>query len=484
MMKHFLIIRRRILRSFQKKLKRPAIRFSDIKRALTLNVGTLLFGAIFIYMMISILLYVTAPKITSYQVTAGPLSKNQTYTALALRSEQIVQANSTGYLTYYVRDNAKIKAAGPVFAVGETKENRAAVDIKDTDMAQIRSSIAKFSYGFQPEHFSDVYGYKYELEGNILEYAGLEPIQASQEDNNQSNTSTEDLALSQTLDQQTINFAHQDGLVSYSMDGYEDLTEDKLSPDFFAEKAVHKKNLRTFGKINIGDNVYKLITSEKWSLYVPLTEKQIVPLAGRETIRVKFLKDGADQVGQLEILTKSDQYYAKITFNSSLFRYASDRFLDIELVTNTKSGLKIPLTSIVNKDFYIIPKNFETTGKEQEEAGFLKEMKDKDDNVTTEFVNATLYAEQADFYYVDKSEFKEGDVIVKTDSNERYIIKDMKPLEGVYCINKGYAVFRKVAIIDQNEEYCIVETGTSFGIAQYDNIVFNSKTVEEEEILY
>lgn len=479
------------MRSFQKKIRRPRIRFSDIKKVMTLNVGTLLFGAIFVYMMISILLYVTAPKITSYQVTAGPLSKNQTYTALALRSEQIVQANSSGYITYYVRDNAKVKTFGPVFAVGESKENNIAANLEDTDMVQIRSSVARFAYSFQPEHFSDVYGYKYELEGNILQYSGLETIQASQVDETQANdntdngqTSTEDQALSKTLDQQTINFAKQDGLVSYSMDGYEDVTEDKLTADSFAQKAVHKKNLRTFDKINIGDDVYKLITSENWSLYVPLTEKQIVPLAGRETIRVKFIKDGADQVGKLEILTRQEQYYAKITFNSGLFRYASDRFLDIELVTNTKSGLKIPLSSIVNKDFYIIPKNFETTGKEQDEAGFLREVKDKDDNASTEFVNATLYAEQADYYYVDKSEFKEGDVIVKTDSNERYIIKDMKPLEGVYCINKGYAVFRKVAIIDQNEDYCIVENGTAFGIAQYDNIVFDSKTVEEEEILY
>ena len=37
-------------------------------------------------MIISILLYLTADHITVYQVTAGPLSKNQTYTAMALRN--------------------------------------------------------------------------------------------------------------------------------------------------------------------------------------------------------------------------------------------------------------------------------------------------------------------------------------------------------------------------------------------------------------
>ncbi len=47
--------------------------------------------------------------------------------------------------------------------------------------------------------------------------------------------------------------------------------------------------------------------------------------------------------------------YGKIDFNKGLIRYASDRFLEIELVTNTVYGLKIPLSSIVTKEFYVIP---------------------------------------------------------------------------------------------------------------------------------
>ena len=471
------------MRSFNKKTMPRKIHLSDIKKALTLNIGTVLFGAIFIYMTISIILYLTASRITSYQVTAGPLSKNATYTALAIRSEQIVQAKSSGYLTYYVRDDSKVKSGGPVFGISNSKEERIALDLNEDDLVDIRSSIAKFSYSFQSDHFTDVYGFKYELEGSILQYAGLQPVTASGADQAADEEAGEG-AQSQTISNQTVNFAPQDGLVLYSMDGYESLSDDTLTQDAFVQKAAQKTNLRTFDKIDIGENVYKLITSEEWSLYIPLTEKQVVQLAGRDSIRVKFSKDGATQVGEFSILTKENDFYCKIDLSNGLIRYASDRFLEVELVTNTKSGLKIPLTSVVNKDFYVIPKEYETTGKEQSEAGFLKEVTDKNGKVSTEFINATLYAEQDDLYYVDKSEFQEGDVIIKTDSTQRYVVKDMMPLEGVYCINKGYAVFRKISIIEQNEEYCIVETGTTFGIAQYDNIVMNSSTVKEEEILY
>ena len=96
----------------------------------------------------------------------------------------------------------------------------------------------------------------------------------------------------------------------------------------------------------------------------------------------------------------------------------------------------------------------------------------------------TLYEHKDGLYYVDKSDFTPGDIIIKSGSGDRYVIGDTASLEGVYCINKGYAVFRKIVIIDKNDEYCIVETDTSYGLAQFDHIVEDSTTVKEEAILY
>ena len=134
----------------------------------------------------------------------------------------------------------------------------------------------------------------------------------------------------------------------------------------------------------------------------------------------------------------------------------------------------------MNKDFYVIPTGYETTGNDSDEIGFLKEVEGADGENSTEFVSTTVYAQQDDFYYVDMTAFEEGDVLVKPNSTERYTIRDTMPLEGVYSTNRGYAVFRRISIIDQNE----VETGTDYGIALYDNIVYDSSTVKEEEILY
>ena len=111
-------------------------------------------------------------------------------------------------------------------------------------------------------------------------------------------------------------------------------------------------------------------------------------------------------------------------------------------------------------------------------------MTDKDGNTSTEFINATIYESDEEYYYVDTQEFADGDVLLMENSNQTFTVKDIAQLEGVYCVNKGYAVFRKIEIIDQNEEYCIVATGTSYGLSLYDNIVLDSNTVQEDEILF
>lgn len=69
-------------------------------------------------------------------------------------------------------------------------------------------------------------------------------------------------------------------------------------------------------------------------------------------------------------------------------------------------------------------------------------------------------------------------------SEGRYVVNETAVLEGVYCINKGYAVFRRIEILDQNEEYAIVSKNTSYGLSRYDHIVRNADQVKEEDILY
>ena len=282
----------------------------------------------------------------------------------------------------------------------------------------------------------------------------------------------------------TVNTTTEDGVICYSMDGYENYDYTKITADSLDSKAYIKTDLKTTDPVNTGDPVYKIVDSEDWSLIIPLSAKQIVQLNVKSSVRVKFLKDGSTQVGKLTILTSGDgSYYGKIDFSNGMLRYIDERFIDVELVTNSNIGLKIPVSSVTSKSFYTIPEEYELSGGDSNNAGFLRLIIDKDGNETTEFVEATLYEHKDGKYYVDTSEFSKDDIIVRDGvSGDRFIIGVSDSLEGVYCMNKGYAVFRKINILDKNEEYCIAEKGTGFGISQFDYIVLDASKVKDQQI--
>ena len=111
---------------------------------------------------------------------------------------------------------------------------------------------------------------------------------------------------------------------------------------------------------------------------VPITDQMAAALAGRESIQVKFVKDGESQNGSLTIVNIGSQKVARIELVNGMTRYAGDRFLEVELVINTQSGLKIPVSSIVEKEFYTVPLDFLTLGDNGDAQGFLKEVRKGD----------------------------------------------------------------------------------------------------------
>lgn len=455
--------------NFLRNSRLPGRNHSDIRRGFSLNIGTVIFGVLFIYIVISIFLYMTATHVKSYQVTAGPLAKNQTYTGLAVYSEKVVKADTGGYVTYFAEDSAKVKNGGIVYGIGASKTKLNSGELTESTLKEISSRMTEFTGRFDSSDFHDVYSLKYSVESAMLNQA-LE-------------SSTKDASGSMTIGTETISTAQHDGIVVYATDGYESFHIKKITADDLNEKAYALTSLKTTGKIAAGDPVYKLITSEDWSLIIPMTSRQIVDLGDNRTFRVKFLKDGVTQTATMTILSMEDgSYYGKLDFSSGLIRYLDSRFIDIELVTNTETGLKIPVTSVVNKDFFTIPDEYATSGGDGSDIGFLKAVADKDGNTSTEFISSTIYAHKDGKYYVDSTDFSAGDVILKDGSTDRYIIQAVDSLEGVYSMNKGYAEFRKISILDKNEDYCIVEEGTRYGIARFDNIVLNASDVRESQI--
>ena len=230
--------------------------------------------------------------------------------------------------------------------------------------------------------------------------------------------------------------------------------------------------------------VGKVVTDENWSLVIPIEEDRAAQIEEEGYIKVKFIKTQESSWASVKILNQPDGTYAVLGFNNSCISFCTDRFVDIELVMNDVKGLKIPLSSIAEKEFFIIPAEYMSKGGANGNYGVSKEFFDENGNVVYQFVETTVYSSTDDEFYVDNTNLNVGDYIYKPDSTDKMEVSKSGTLIGVYNMNKGYADFKQITILAQNDEYAIVSSNTQYGLTVYDRIVLDASSVDNNQFTY
>ena len=111
------------------------------KFRLNLNIGTVIFGAIFVYLIITFILFLTHRHIEPYQVITGPLSGNETCTALILRDEDVVLSTTSGYVNHFVSNDSKTGKNQLVCAVTSTLVPNEYKTLQASEYEQMRKLI-------------------------------------------------------------------------------------------------------------------------------------------------------------------------------------------------------------------------------------------------------------------------------------------------------------------------------------------------------
>ncbi|GFH89188.1 MAG: hypothetical protein HFI01_11250 [Lachnospiraceae bacterium] len=452
------------------------------RKPLNINIGTVIFAVILVYIVFCVFTYFTSRHVVWYEVQAGSLSTNNIYEAVAIRDETVVNAVDAGYINYFAREGARVAVGDLVYTVDEsgkladyigtnaTGEN----SLSPTDLSELKSEIVGFTNSFDRRNFSTVYDFKYDMEGTVVKlsnYSILESIDSLQ--------SSELAGLIKQC------MASSAGIVVYSIDGYEELTLEQMTKEVFDKTNYEKSQLLGNDLIAAGDPVYKISSNEDWSLVIQTDAKRAEELLEAEYVRVRFLKNQEISWGKVESFTnESGDTFVQLTFTNSMITFANDRFVDIELILEDENGLKIPNSSIVEKEFFIVPKAYVTKGGNSGANGVLRETYTEEGEATTEFVEATIYNETDEEYYLDNASLQIGEYIVMPESTEKYALSKRGSLIGVYNINKGYADFKQINILYNNDEYSIVESNTAYGLNVYDYIVLDATTVSEDELIH
>lgn len=454
------------------------------RHPININIGMIIFAAIFIYVVICVFIYFSTEQIVGYEVKEGALSSDNIYKGIALRTEKIITSNNAGYINYYAREGERIAVNNLIYTIDETGKLTDTIktsetgenSLSDKDLSELKTEIESFAHSFDRTNFSDIYNFKYNVQGTVIKLANYNVLENVDALNEASNT-------------ELIGhyYAGESGIVIYSIDGFENLTLQDMNMEYFDQKNYEKNHLVNNELVASGDPIYKLSTSEDWSVVIPIEDDPVLVerLVEEKYVEVRFLKNQYTSWGAVDSFTNEQgETFVSLTFTNSMITFCTDRFIDIELLLEDERGLKVPQSAIVEKEFFIVPKKYVTQGGNSGNYGVLLETYDDDGNPTTKFVETTIYEETEEEYYLDDSVLQSGYYLIQPDSAEKYAVSRIGSLTGVYNINKGYADFKQIIKLYENDEYAIVKSNTTYGLNVYDYIVLDAKTVEDNDFVY
>lgn len=453
--------------------RKKSISILKYKSKREMNIGILIFLVIFIYLIITIFTYATDKRISVYEVRKGSIVRDNSYTGLVIREEKVINAEESGYVSYFQHENSKVKKGGNIYALSakalnteQTVEEAEGVKVSDDMIESVILKLQNANQSYNAQKFSNIYSVKNEINATL------------QSASNVSKTTKLDAAIASQNSGVKVYQSISDGMISLTLDGYETLTEKEIDKDSFDFSQYVVKQLNDQMQVKVGEPVYKLITGEDWKVYIQLPKESAEELKDLTLIKTKIDKDNETIWADFSILKKNGEYYGCLEYDNSMIRYSKERFLNIELILQDQKGLKLPKSAVVEKEFFIVPQEYLTTSGASD--GFLVQ---EDGNAV--FYPAEIYDISEDGYlYVNPKDFKENMVLIKPESTETSVLKTKRSLKGVYNINKGYAVFRKINILCENDEYYIVEEGTVYGLSNYDHIVQEGNQVKEEEVVF
>ncbi len=462
-----------------------------------INVGIIIFMIIFLYIVFSVYSYVTRDQVRYYEVLEGNIVRQEQYNGIAIREEEAVNAVTSGYIHYYIQEGKRVAVGSDVYTVDETGALEAYLkdhpelteELSTEQLTDIRYRLSQFAQSFKDSDFSALYNTKFSLDATALEYSSISNAQD----------------LDSVLNELGINYSQissdKAGVVSYAIDGYEGITADSVTKEMFTMSG-YKVNITTPGALVEGDTpAYKIITSPNWSLVFQIDDAFKEKYHDVRNVQVHFTEKDLYSNATLDIFTGSDGgEYGQLSFNELMEEFCGERFIQFELATNNKKGLKIPLSAITEKDFFIIPKDFMVTNPDGT-TGFNRQIVSGDGSgMTTEFVESDIYRIDEQYCYItvpdstdtDTTALKLNDFILRpgaessagADVSNTYHIGPVKSLQGVYNINRGFCVFRQIVPIEQNNEYMIVEKNTDYGISVYDHIVMDASLVVDGQLVY
>ncbi len=460
------------------------IQMNKYARSAKLNAAIIIFFIFFIYVVASIVRAVTKTPITTYKVSSSNINNNISVTGIAVRNEMQVTSTKSGYLIYFVREGEKVRKSSPVCTVDETKtiinaientgeEGTGTATLRKSDHAAIRSAIDTFKNSYNDINFSDVYNFKANIESKVLELSN----QVMRQEVNAGGAT-----LRASLE--NIN-APESGIIAYYTDGYENYTVDSITETAFNRNEYKKTSLKTGDILDAGSTVFKIVADENWSIVCELNKEQAANLSSQTYISFNVNKNPTDfGTADFEVIQRDNIYLLVLNLNKYMIEYIDERFLNVEIIMDKYEGLKVPNSSLIDKEVYKLDDTFVFEREDSSDLFVNVIVTDEEGNQDTVERPVVVYKKEENIYYVRSSDFDDTDMIRKANGSDSVPVLSLErdTLKGVYMANEGVADFCEVEVLKSQDEFTIIRDNGY--LKEYDNIVLDCQNINENQPLY
>jgi len=452
----------------------------------------------------SLFKFLTQEHVATMVVPHGSVDLPRIVNGIIIREETLYQSGAEGEVVYSVANLEKVKKGSMVCSIENPSDTMALaaqsqeLSKKIIEMQSMRGDVSSVS--------SDIHlinnKMKDEIDSSLLKMssADITPLYGLKEAlnlniklRNEKLLSENNSAAKQLVDEyrqytgkidesRAPIIAEQGGIVSYSIDGFEDVLTLENIKDITKEQTtmtVKSDVLSTKREVKPDDTVFKIIESNNWYIAAYIENDLVYEWGESNNVRLYIDKNG-DYIAhsfKIDTLRKGEtESYVILKSDKQLLDFLDMRTVSFKTYDSVHSGIKIPESAICERTFLKIPLSF--VYEIRDNSVVNKKIGDSMEQVkiNTKTLRTALYEEGYVYIMQDFDNIRRGDTIVmENDPEQVYVIDEIVTSSGIFRTNTGLATFVSIntdGMVRGNKGYVILDSsGNNGGVKLYDRIV-------------
>lgn len=450
--------------------------------------------------------YLQRSVVDNDTVTYDSIESSQKCTGVIVRDEVVYTSPADGEAVFNISDLDKVKAGTEICSVQDTaavqslQEDLDEINEKILEMQKNRESISAVTdevkqYNSQIKAGADNYAFRltsgdisvlYKMKGDVQKLIDTRNQRLLSENSG----SLTELAEQRSEQQSRINSSKnavttQDaGIVSCYSDGLESVyTFDKMGD--LTEKDIAVKNSgKVIDKIvTAGTPIFRIVRSNNWYIVSYIPNSQIGEWSVGDTVTI-YLSEQDNTSRPLEMSIESlntNDKTSLVILKST--KYLSDYINQRSVTFETRKalkGYKIPNKAIVEETLLKVSSEF-VIGDKVYKANGTNPLIEVSVNKSSENPE-----EGITYIEFDINKINVGDVLtLPSDTSKTFTISDVVTERGVYVMNTGEAVFKKINLENSavNQNFTVLDPAVNPNVKIYDRIVTDTANTEKEQKL-